>query len=163
MGPVGGQAARSVDHALSTIASVSVQLAQVEHRRKTVVYIGDSMLFGAGLEGAHPIRVPDAIRAASRADVSVDVIDAEGLRAIEAGAPPARILGSGAIEIASSTGGLAFINSNRFDRSVENVWQDSGHYYLLGYIAPTPNSEVHRITVRVKQSGVQVRARKYRR
>jgi len=165
MGPTGGAAARSVGHALSMIASLSDQLAQVQHRRKTLVFVGDPTLFGAALERAHPIQVPGAIRAASRADVSIDVVDAGGLRPTDDVDSFSRFSRQtdGATDLVSSTGGLAFINSNFFDKAVEDVWQDAGHYYLLGYTAPTPASDVHRITVRVKRSGVQVRVRKYRR
>ena len=158
MGPRGGQAARSVGHALNMISSLSNQLSQVPHRRKTIVCIGDPALYATAAGPLGPIR------AASRADVSVDVIDAGGLSPFD---PSSLNNGStrfrdGSIVLANETGGRAFLNTNFFERSVEKLWQDEGHYYLLGYVMPTAAPGRHAITVHVKRGGVDVRARKSR-
>ena len=42
------------------------------------------------------------------------------------------------------------------------IWQESGHYYLLGYAPPINDHRVHKIDVRVKAPGVTVRARRAR-
>jgi hypothetical protein len=155
MGPGRVLNARSASHALDMISSLSKQLARVEHRHKTIVCIGEANLFD--------VSRPDALKSASRANVSVDVIDPRGLQPFEpssVGSPPATY--DGAIGFASETGGRAIVNSNFFGRSVDELWQESGHYYLLGYVAPTSKRGLHSIHVRVKRPGVEVRARKTR-
>jgi VWFA-related protein len=166
-GPSGSTRARSASHALDTISSLSKQLSQVEHRRKTIVCIGEARLFDVSIGRNHSIAGwSAAIKAASRANVSIDVIDPRGLTPFE----PSSLLApggplstyDGARGFASETGGRAIVNSNFFGRSVDEIWQESGHYYLLGYVAPTSKRGLHSIGVRVRRPGVEVRARKTR-
>lgn len=154
-----GTNAQSGSHALGLIASLSKQLSQVQHRRKTIVCIGDARRFDVPVAGSP---ASAAIRAASHSNVSVDVIDPHGLTASDPSLPSNLQTYDGAIGLASETGGRAIVNSNFFERSVDEIWQESGHYYLLGYEPPTSTPGRHSIKVRVKRSGVDVRARKSR-
>jgi VWFA-related protein len=160
-GPGSGAASRSQGHVLDTITELSRRLAEVPHRRKAIVCIGDARLFDVQMPSR---RLPNdwrgTIRDLSRADVSLDVIDARGLRAFDAGMLP--FPADDANELARETGGRAFVNTNFFERSVDALWQMEGHYYLLGYDLPTKGNDRHSIEVRVKRAGVDVRARKSR-
>ena len=62
--------------------------------------------------------------------------------------------------LAENTGGFAVTNTNAPERSVDRVVAENGTYYLLGYASPTPNDgKRHRIRVRARVPGVEVRAR----
>ncbi len=63
---------------------------------------------------------------------------------------------------AREAGGAAFSNVNVFDAVVDQIWQESGTYYLLGYEMPRRDGRMHTIDVRVKRPGLQVRARRTR-
>jgi VWFA-related protein len=64
--------------------------------------------------------------------------------------------------LANNTDGRAIVNRNDIAVGMKQIIRDSSGYYLLGYTssqAPT-DGKFHEIKVRVKRSGVQVRARK---
>jgi hypothetical protein len=81
--------------------------------------------------------------------VSVYVVDPAGL----IGRPD---LGQGLVE---HTGGADFVRSNNFERAVDRIWEEAGHYYLLGYTPTTRPRELHSIGVKVRRRGLHVRAR----
>ena len=63
--------------------------------------------------------------------------------------------------IAEDTGGKAFLNSNDVAGSLRKVLDDQSGFYLLAYDPSdsTFNRKFHKITVRVKRKGLQVRSR----
>jgi VWFA-related protein len=64
-------------------------------------------------------------------------------------------------QLADETDGRAIVNSNDLDRGLRQVVRDSSAYYLLGYSSQAPaDGKFHDIKVRVKRSGVDVRARR---
>lgn len=64
---------------------------------------------------------------------------------------------------ATETGGDIFVGSV-LDRAVDQIWSEAGHYYVLGYEAPSGRrSGAHRIEVKVTRKGVDVHARQTRR
>jgi VWFA-related protein len=62
---------------------------------------------------------------------------------------------------AQNTGGMAIVNTNDFDAGVDRIFQENSSYYLLGFSAPASHrpGSLHRLEVRVRRDGVQVRAR----
>src|SRR5438876_4259144 len=64
--------------------------------------------------------------------------------------------------LADNSDGRAIINRNDIDVGMKQIMRDSSAYYLIGYnSSQTPSDgKFHEIKVRVKRSGVQVRARK---
>ena len=63
--------------------------------------------------------------------------------------------------LAENTDGLAIVDSNNLAAGMKRVVADLSSYYLLGYYSNTKlDGKYHAITVRVKRTGVQVRARK---
>jgi Ca-activated chloride channel family protein len=158
--PLGGTIRTHLyEETLSTIAGLTGQLAPVKHRRKTLVFIGSPQVFkptetyGRQGDSTYSSEWFDAVRAAARANVSVYVIDPEGLT----GGRP-----DDARTFAEETGGEAFVNSNLFDRAADQIWAEAGHYYLLGYEPPPSNAKSHAIEVRVNRPGMHVRARRTR-
>jgi VWFA-related protein len=64
--------------------------------------------------------------------------------------------------LAENTDGRAIVNRNDLAKGMEQIVRDSSAYYLLGYNSTQApqDGKFHAIRVRVKRSGVQVRARK---
>lgn len=64
--------------------------------------------------------------------------------------------------LAESTDGLALVNTNQIAAGLKRIVADLSSYYLLGYYASDVKMDgrFHKITVRVKRPGVQVRARR---
>src|SRR5678816_4686940 len=64
--------------------------------------------------------------------------------------------------VAEDTGGEAIVNTNDFVKGFARIVRDNSTYYLLGYSPRTEHVDgrFHSITVRVKRSGVSVRARR---
>jgi VWFA-related protein len=64
--------------------------------------------------------------------------------------------------LAEQTGGFAAINRNDFKNVFDRIVQENSVYYLLGYSPPSSkrDGKFHRISVKVKRPGLQVRARK---
>jgi len=164
-------------HTMRTVSGLSAQLARVGHRRKLLVFIGPAAGFNTtDLRGD----TGEALRDSAQASLTTYAIDPLGLteksalapRPIDAGglAPPQTgITSKGAgftIDnqggFARETGGLVFANMNVLAPAVNQVWEEAGNYYLLGYDRPQRDSKRHLIEVRVKRPGVDVRARRTR-
>ena len=64
--------------------------------------------------------------------------------------------------LSDQTDGRAIVNRNDLDGGLKQVVKDSSAYYLLGYNSTRTGADgkFHEIKVKVKRSGIQVRARK---
>jgi VWFA-related protein len=64
--------------------------------------------------------------------------------------------------LAESTDGLAIVNSNDLDANLRRIQDGTASYYLLGYYSSNGkfDGKFRKITVRVKRSGVEMRARR---
>jgi VWFA-related protein len=116
----------------------------------------------------------DLTQDANRANVTFYPIDPRGLVAFDAPIGPRqpppldvdsailRMRQSSLRSMAEETDGLAVINNNDLTAGLRRVADDLTSYYLLGYYSSNRalDGKFHRITVRVKRPGVQVRARK---
>lgn len=146
---------------LDTLTSVIAQMARVSHHRKILVYIGNAALFGntenllPGMAAVVSAEWTEALRQAAQGGLSVYVIDPGGLTGRAAKYDGSRAFADG-------TGGVALVNSNFFERNVDQIWDEAGHYYLLAYEVPHSDRKAHTIDVRVTRAGVEVRARKSR-
>jgi VWFA-related protein len=64
-------------------------------------------------------------------------------------------------ELSRETDGRAIINRNTLAEGLAEMVRDASYYYLIGYTSPAPaDGKFHEIDVRVKRSGVDVRARR---
>lgn len=147
---------------MDAVTSVAKQLGTFEHRRKVLVSIGRAHLFNQQLTENR--EMPDghiltALRESSRADLTTYVIDPAGLQ-------EARYARSGVRSnldgFARDSGGTVFSNVNVYDPAIEQVWQESGSYYLFGFEPKQRDNKRHTIEVRVKKPGLQARARRSR-
>lgn len=168
---------------LQAIADLTQQLADATHRRKSLVFIGDTGMFDPrepsafqDTDGVGMARAPDlsplwrqVMRDTATNNVSVFAISPFGIRApgLDAGSELKMETGSAvgaghyAEGFAEHSGGRAYTRTNDYDRAIDEVWRDSGSYYLIGYDG-LADRERHTIDVRVRVPGVTVRARKGR-
>jgi VWFA-related protein len=144
------------DDSLQTVARVARQLLPVEHRRKALVCIGNrdvcdpyflmpenSLLWNSWR---------DALSAAARANASVYAVSPAGVES--------RIdLGDGLVE---NSGGGDFARSNDFQRAARMIWDEAGHYYLLGYTPTARPRDLHTIDVSIRRPGMRLRVRRRR-
>ena len=108
---------------------------------------------------------------ANRANVSFYPIDAAGLQGIgPSDGLCRRTSANGSSEtqlatvrsLAENTDGMPLLDTNDLAAGARRIVDDLSSYYLLGYYSTNtrPDGKFHKITVRVKRSGVDVRARR---
>ena len=107
---------------------------------------------------------------ANRANVSFYPIDAAGLRASDHLMDLPQNVGQRILEtqlatvrsLAENTDGIVVSDTNDLGAGTRRIVDDLSSYYLLGYYSTNtrPDGKFHKITVRVKRSGVDVRARR---
>ena len=148
------------EHGLKMINSLADQVAKAPHRRKVLVFIGNSMLFApqtrSALGGTSTMPAPewqDAIRGTSRNNMTVYTIDPMGLMGST---------GDWAHSFTEQTGGAAWARSNNYTAAIDRIWHESASFYLLGYALPINDLKIHEIDVKVARPGVTVRARRAR-
>jgi len=141
------------DHMLRTLTRISRSLQSIPHRRKAIVCVGHLFICAPYFRSPEDSIVwqswRDAISAAADAHVSLYSIDA-------AGNVGGISLGSAVVD---ETGGVVFGRSSNFDRVADLVWEQIGHYYLLGYTPTAKPLNLHTISVSIPQSGVRALAR----
>jgi VWFA-related protein len=107
---------------------------------------------------------------ANRANVSFYPIDAAGLRASDHLMDMPQIAGQRILEtqlatirsLAENTDGIVVSDTNNLGAGAQRIVDDLSSYYLLGYYSTNtrPDGKFHKITVRVKRAGIDVRARR---
>jgi VWFA-related protein len=137
--------------ALSALKSAIMHLGTLRESRKTVLYLGLEFGLGRDTNAA----ALDIIQAANAENVAVYSINPQGLRVTGSN------FRSGLLaSIAHNSGGESFL-SNSPAKALGRAVSQSSASYLLGY-APAPlhhDGRFHRIEVKVKGRGLQVRAR----
>jgi VWFA-related protein len=137
--------------ALETIA----HLGGLREGRKSVLFVSQGPPVGMPGSVNYP-RLEAALQAANRGNVTVHVLDPRPLGSAPFG-------GAEALRrMSTETGGRAIINSNNPENRMTDIFADASAYYLIGY-SPTrqwADGKFHRISVRVKRSGVRVTARR---
>jgi VWFA-related protein len=65
------------------------------------------------------------------------------------------------LSAANSTGGRAILNTNDVEPGIQQIFQENGSFYLLGYQPPPkdPPGTLHRLKVEVNRKDVEVRTR----
>jgi VWFA-related protein len=110
-------------------------------------------------------RLIDGFTAASKSNVNFYAVDLCGLRPWRPLVPGGCYSDSRILDffhvVSNETGGWATVNRNDFGPKIEQVFQENGAYYLLGYRSTeSPEKEYRRIEVKVSRPDVEVRARK---
>jgi VWFA-related protein len=144
------------DDALQTVARVARQLQPVVYRRKVLVCIGNRDTCDPYFEvPENSLLWPswrDALSAAARANASVYAVNPAGVES--------RVdLGDGLVD---NSGGGDFVRSNDFRRAAQMIWDEAGHYYLLGYTPTARPRDLHTIDVSMRRSGLHLHVRRRR-
>lgn len=141
---------------LSAVQALATHLGGLREGRKSILLVSQGP--PVGMPGSpNYARLEDALRAANRGNVTINVLDPRPL-----GYGPFR--GSDANErLSRETGGLQIHNTNDPTEGLRQVVQEASAYYLLGY-APARgelnDGKFHKISVKVKRSGIRVSARR---
>ena len=149
--------------AMDALSNAAKTLAFIPHRRKAVLLVSqglpvsvEDIVTNQNAAGAAQA-LRDFIVTAQRSNIAVYTMDPCGLDLDDGCNTSSR---QNLESLAENTGGFAVTNTNAPERSVDRVVAENGTYYLLGYAAPTPNDgKRHRIRVRARVPGVEVRAR----
>jgi VWFA-related protein len=139
----------------SALRSAVMYLGTMRQGRKAIIFVSES-LGRLGQDG--PRMVSDLIRTANDNNTAIYTVDPRGLQA----ASTSGFAGMSSLlaALASATGAEAIV-SNDMSGALRRVVSHSSAFYLIGY-APTdsqPDGKFREINVRVRQPGVQVRAR----
>jgi VWFA-related protein len=122
-------------------------------------------------------RLRDVYDIANRNNAAVYSLDPRGLAPFEYGfddipfgPPPSFATDKRALQmtqdtlrvLSEETDGRAIVNRNTLEQGLAEMMRDSSYYYLLGYTSKQTGADgkFHQISVKVKRSGVDVRARK---
>jgi VWFA-related protein len=122
-------------------------------------------------------RLRDVYDVANRNNTAVYSLDPRGLAPFEYGfddipfgPPPSFATDRRALQmtqdtlrvLSEETDGRAIVNRNTLDKALSDLVRDSSFYYLLGYTSTKTGNDgkFHPISVKVKRSGVDVRARR---
>lgn len=140
---------------LSALEAIITHLGGLREGRKSVLFVSQGPPVGMPGSVNYP-RLEAALQAANRGNVTVHVLDPRPLGSAPFG-------GAEALRrLASETGGRAIVNTNSHEEGLKDVMADASAYYLIGY-TPTrrlSDGKFHKISVRVKRSGVRVSARR---
>jgi VWFA-related protein len=172
---------------LTVLKNVADYMAGIRGRRKAVVFFSEGIDYDVydaiNNQYATDIRAytQDAIAAATRANVIFYAVDPRGLTAFEEAAEVGSLptdtsvgLGINSFQrelqlsqdslrtISEETGGFAAVNSNDFKSSYSRIIQENSSYYVLGYYSTDTrrDGQFRKVTVKMKQPGLEVRARK---
>ena len=185
--PEAAERGYNADSALRTLKNVADLLAGVRGRRKALIYLSEGIDYDItdmfnNRDASRLIQdARDAVAAATRGNVSIYAIDPRGLATLGddaiqvSGLPndPRLGLGPASLErelrlahdnlqmLAAETGGFAVVNTNDFANAFDRIVAENSSYYLLGYYSTSGRRDGRRrkIDVRVRQTGLQVRAR----
>ncbi len=151
---------KTAEDVLDRVAKISTDLAMKndDGRRRAIVCVGGPAMFDVieppqrqyELEWPHWVK---ALNAAAKANVSVYVIDPQGLTG------RVRINPDGLV---AQTGGASLDNTNDFADAIDRVWRDTGNYYAVRYVSGTPKRDLQNIEVKVNRPDVKVVARRSR-
>ena len=135
---------------MSALRSTAVHLGSIKDGRKSIIFVSEG-LTGLGMDQLQQLR--ELSDTANDNNTAIYTLDPSGLNG---GASD--ILRS----IAATTGAEAFVNTNSPEKALRQVVREASAFYLLGY-ASTRNPQdgkFHKIGVKVKKPGIDVRARK---
>jgi VWFA-related protein len=184
--PMEAERQSNARRSLETLQDVARWFADLRGRRKAILFLSEGFEYdftGFDRSGGPVLMqsMRETLATAARGNVSIYAIDPRGLsslidRGIEAGGiAGGPDLGPGAAslrreltlsqgslrELSQVTGGFAAVNANDFDTAFERIVRDNSSYYALAYYPPESRAgEFHRIDVRVRRAGLDVRARR---
>jgi VWFA-related protein len=167
----------------ATVRRLSEFMAGITGRRKALVLVSEGMEYDVsqaiGVNPRKPAPIvaetQDAIRAATRGNVTVYAIDPRGLAdasadliqtstafgpvGIASTQDELRVGHDSLRVLADNTGGFAALDQNDLSGAFERIVRENSTYYLLGFSPATDDGRYHPLEVRTRRPGLQVKAR----
>jgi hypothetical protein len=133
----------------SALTAAAAFLGNFREGRKALLFVSQGIpLFGRDGETN---QYNEIVHAANTNNTAIYTMDP----ASEVGRRPDSLM-----SLAYETGGRPFVGSNRPSLLLPQMVRDASAYYLLGYRSPAPvDGKFHKIKVRLKKDGYEVRAR----
>jgi VWFA-related protein len=171
---------------IPVLDTVAARLATVPNRRKTVflVSVGLPVDFVAtrGCPGELASIMQDVFRKSQRGNINIYSVDPGGYRGYETylttpirrgGRPAERVMPLGVAQRAARTrreflqiaadytGARAIVNTDAYERDIDQIFEEAGSYYLVGYQTSNgkPDGRFRRVDVKVRRPGMTVRSR----
>lgn len=164
----------SKQYALETVRRATQGLLALPNRRKAMIFVSSLAVNAADPNSDIGFQLGEALRQAQRANVTIYPINPAGLEvpavggaapgeggrtlasSVDAGGDP---VGDTAHVMAAQTGGFAVTRSNTFDRQIQQIFRETGSYYLLGFQSPHTDGKFRRVEVRTTREGLTIRTR----
>ncbi len=140
---------------LGALTALATQMGGLREGRKSILFVSQGPPLG-GPNSPNDERLKEALQAANRGNVTINVLDPRPLGSVAFG-------GDDVLRrIAAETGGRTIVNTNDPSDSLRKVIEDASAYYLVGYTPTrtTNDGKFHRISVKVRRRGVDVTARR---
>jgi hypothetical protein len=136
---------------VSAMKAAASYLGGLREGRKAIVFVSEGLPWLDRNDEASLMQ--DLVRTANDNNTAIYTLDPRGL-----GAGVADVMWT----LAANTGASAFVNTNSPEKALRQVVVDASAFYLLGYASTKgpADGKFHQIKVRVKRSGLDVRARK---
>jgi VWFA-related protein len=135
---------------LSALKSAAVHLGSLREGRKSIILLSEGMR-GLGRDEARIIS--DLIEASNASNTAIYAINPRGLTM-------RRMRSFDMMEALAAETGADYTSSNDPGQALLRVVKQSSAFYLLGYASRGPmDGKFHKIKVRVKRDGMEVRAR----
>jgi VWFA-related protein len=151
-------AIHNVRSSFSVLENVCRTLADSNHARRALIYLGEDALSTGAVQDF--LRILEAAR---RSNVMIYPIDPRGLLTISGYEDIVSQRGQKDFlhTLAINTGGRAAVERSSVAAAAREFVEENGSVYLLGYYPNPPISDgrFHAIEVRVKRPGLKVRAR----
>ncbi len=165
---------------IPVLDTLAARLATVPNRRKTIflVSVGIPIDFvnTRGCPGELNLLMFDVFRRAQRANINIYGIDPAGYRGYEnylttpirrGGRPAQRTMAPAAAQRAARslrefhqitadyTGARAIVNTDALESEIDQIFEEAGSYYLIGYQTSNgkPDGRFRRVDVKVKRPG----------
>jgi len=136
---------------ISALQSAAVHLGSIKEGRKAIIFVSEG-LTGLGMDQLNLIS--ELTQTANNNNTAIYTVDPAGL-SLGGSADVLRT-------IAENTGAEAFVNTNTPEKALRQVVREASAFYLLGYVSTRnpQDGKFHKIGVKVKKSGIDVRARR---
>ena len=136
---------------VSAMKAAASYLGGLREGRKAIVFVSEGLPWLDRNDESSLMQ--DLVRTANDNNTAIYTLDPRGL-----GASVADVMWA----LAANTGASAFVNTNSPEKALRQVVVDASAFYLLGYASTKSpaDGKFHQIKVRVKRSGLDVRARK---
>ena len=164
-----------LQYSIQTVRRATQSLLALPNRRKALIFVSSLAVNPADTMSDHGLQLRLALQQAQRANVTIYPINPAGLEVpvlggaaeapaagrtlastIDAGPDPA---GDTARIMAAETGGFAVTGSNTFDKQIQQIFRETGSYYLLGLQSSHTDGKFRRIEVRTNREGLTTRTR----